>query len=38
MDQILQGGTDAANMVIFDPAALPEDFDAKQKDDPMAQL
>ena len=25
-------------MVIFDPAALPDDFDQKQRDDPLAQL
>jgi hypothetical protein len=38
MEQILQGGTDAASMVVFDPAALPDDFDAKQKVDPISQL
>jgi hypothetical protein len=38
MYRTLEGGTDAAEMVVFDPAALPDDFDARQKDDPIAQL
>jgi hypothetical protein len=38
MDQTLTGGTDAGSMVVFDPAALPDDFDAKQKDDTFEQL
>jgi hypothetical protein len=38
MDRTLEGGTDAGGMVIFDPAALPDDFDAKNKQDPLSQL
>jgi hypothetical protein len=38
MNRILEGGTDAAGMVVFDPAALPSDFDARQKDQPNSQL
>src|SRR5262249_51233311 len=38
MDRTLKGGTDAAGMVVFDPAALPDDFDEKQNDDPVSQL
>lgn len=38
MHQTLKGGTDAAGMVIFDPAALPGDFDARQKEDPAELL
>ncbi len=38
MDLTLEAGTDAAGMVIFDPAGLPDDFDAKQKVEPIAQF
>jgi hypothetical protein len=38
MDRTLEGGTDAGGMVLFDPAALPDDFDSKQKTDPVSQL
>lgn len=31
---VLEGGTDAASMVLFDPEALPEDFDIQVRDDP----
>ena len=30
----ITGGSDAAAMALFDPAALPPDFDAKMKEDP----
>jgi hypothetical protein len=35
---VLHGGTDAASMLIFDPAALPDDFDRRVQDDPMAAI
>jgi hypothetical protein len=38
MQSTLEGGTDAGSMAIFDPAALPLDFDVKYKKDPLAQL
>jgi hypothetical protein len=38
MEQILEGGTDAGSMVVFDPAALPDDFDAQQKVDSISHL
>jgi len=38
MECTLEGGTDGASMVLFDPAALPLDFDAKSEDDPVTQL
>jgi hypothetical protein len=38
MDYTLRGGTDAGSMVIFDPAALPDDFDAKQQNNPVSQI
>jgi hypothetical protein len=38
MDRVLEGGTDAGSMVIFDPAALPDEFDTILKSDPAEQL
>jgi hypothetical protein len=38
MDHVLEGGTDAGSMVVFDPAALPEDFDARQRHDAFELL
>ena len=38
MYRILEGGTDAASMVLFDPAALPDDFDVRQRQDPLEQI
>src|SRR5262249_54083881 len=38
MDRTLEGGTDAGSMVLFDPAALPDDFDEGYKRDPVSQL
>jgi hypothetical protein len=38
VDHALEGGTDAASMVIFDPGALPADFDAQWKTDAAAQV
>jgi hypothetical protein len=35
---VLEGGTDAASMLIFDPATLPDDYDVRAHDDPMAVL
>jgi hypothetical protein len=35
---VLQGGTDAASMLIFDPAALPDDYDRRVHDDPIAAI
>jgi hypothetical protein len=32
---VLEGGTDIASMLIFDPAALPDDYDLRARDDPM---
>jgi hypothetical protein len=32
---VLEGGTDAASMLIFDPGALPEDYDARARQDPI---
>jgi hypothetical protein len=37
-ERILEGCTDAGSMVIFDPAALPDDFDAKHETDTVEQL
>lgn len=34
----IEAGTDAAMLLLFDPAALPDDFDAKSKEDPVAIL
>jgi len=38
MIHVLEGGTDAAAMTLFDPDALPEDFDEKAREDPSAAL
>jgi hypothetical protein len=35
---VLEGGTDAGSMVIFDPAGLPDDYDGRAHDDPVAVL
>jgi hypothetical protein len=35
---VLEGGTDAASMLIFDPGALPEDFDIRAREDPIAVI
>jgi hypothetical protein len=35
---LLEGGTDAASMLIFDPAALPDDYDARAREDPTALI
>jgi hypothetical protein len=35
---VLEGGTDVASMVIFDPAALPEDYDLTSRGDPVAVI
>ncbi|GEP45939.1 hypothetical protein [Brevifollis gellanilyticus] len=34
----LHAGTDAGNVVAFDPAALPDDYDTLAKDDPMTLI
>src|SRR5271166_2623049 len=34
----LEGGTDAASMLIFDPAALPEDYDCRARHDPITVI
>ncbi|HVX10843.1 MAG TPA: hypothetical protein VHC22_06655 [Pirellulales bacterium] len=33
---VLGGGTDAGSMLVFDPAALPNDYDALARNDPVA--
>jgi hypothetical protein len=38
MDRALKGGTDAGSMVVFDPAALPDEFDVRQSRNPISQL
>src|SRR5262245_61494341 len=38
MQQTLTAGTDAASVVVFDPAALPNNFEEKYPDDPISQL
>lgn len=38
MIAVLEGGTDAASMLIFDPAAMPSDYDACAPDDPMSMI
>jgi hypothetical protein len=35
---MLEGGTDAGSMLLFDPAALPHDYDSQMRDDPMAVI
>jgi hypothetical protein len=34
----LEGGTDAGSMLIFDPSALPDDYDARMRHDPVAAI
>jgi hypothetical protein len=36
--QTLEGGTDAGSMVIFDPATLPDDYDAIARRDPITVI
>jgi len=38
MERIIEGGTDAGSMVIFDPAALPDGVGSKQRDRAPKQL
>lgn len=38
MHWTLEGGTDAGSMVIFDPAALPSDFDKRKHENPFDLL
>src|ERR1700677_948386 len=38
MHVTLEGGTDAGGMALFDPIALPADFDAAYRDDSLGQL
>ncbi len=38
MIHVLEGGTDAASMLLFDPEALPDDFDDRARDDPSAAI
>jgi hypothetical protein len=35
---VLEGGTDAGSMLIFDPATLPDDFDVRVRHDPIALI
>ena len=35
---VLEGGTDAASMLIFDPGALPDDYDERMRSDPLAVI
>jgi hypothetical protein len=35
---VLEGGTDIASMVIFDPAALPDGCDDRMRDDPLSVI
>jgi hypothetical protein len=35
---VLEGGTDAGSMVIFDPAGLPEDYDSRARYDPVTVI
>jgi hypothetical protein len=35
---VLEGGTDAASMLIFDPGALPDDYDERMRPDPLAAI
>ncbi len=36
MRHVVEAGTDAATLLLFDPAALPDSFDARFRDDPIA--
>ncbi|AMV37842.1 hypothetical protein [Planctomyces sp. SH-PL62] len=38
MIQFLEGGTDAAALLLFDPEALPDDFDDRTRDDPSGAI
>jgi len=38
MKHIIEAGTDAASMLLFDPKALPDQYDEKAKDDPIELL
>jgi hypothetical protein len=38
MKHIIEGGTDGGSMLLFDPAALPDDYDQKSQDDPCSIL
>lgn len=38
MLRVLEGGTDAASMLIFDPATLPDDYDVRVHHDPIAVI
>jgi hypothetical protein len=38
MRHIVEAGTDAAGVALFDPGALPEDFDLRMQDDPIGFL
>lgn len=38
METTLRAGTGAAGVVMFDPAALPDDFDAALRSDPISQF
>ena len=38
MKHIIEAGTDAATLILYDPAALPADFDTSTHDDPVAML
>ncbi|WP_165253377.1 hypothetical protein [Paludisphaera soli] len=38
MIHVLEGGTDAASMILFDPDSLPDDFDDRAREDPAAAI
>src|SRR5262245_55618691 len=38
MKHVVEAGTDAAEVLLFDPGSLPEDFDARIQDDPASLL
>lgn len=35
---VLEGGTDAGSMLIFDPGASPDDYDERMRSDPLAAI
>jgi hypothetical protein len=35
---VLEGGTDAGSMLIFDPVSLPDDYDVRARPDPIAVI
>jgi hypothetical protein len=35
---VLEGGTDAGSMLIFDPTTLPDDYDVRIRHDPIAVI